>query len=188
MSTQNTKAVWGAVIVVVIVLILLGVWAMNGGVNGTNEMANGSNTTTPPSDEVGGGAAGGPSGTMLVRPGSNNAIYVDTQKTGSKEVIAAIVNMEHPGFVVIHGDDNGQPGVVMGSSALIQDQSTSVHIAVDEPLREGAVYYAVLYKDDGDGTFDVTKDDPVTDTDGAIMMMSFEASADADPSLGPINL
>lgn len=112
--------------------------------------------------------------TGMMRLGPN-AIYLDTQTAGIDEVLVGIVAMEQPGFVVIHADDNGTPGEIIGFSTLLTEGGQGFTVSVDRPLVDGGVYYAVLYTDDGDGMFGAKVDSQVVDAEGSVILMTFEA-------------
>ena len=125
-------------------------------------------------------------GTML-RVGAN-AILVEHQKSGTSEVVVSLAVLEKAGYVVIHEDDNGVPGAIIGASALLPTGGENIRVAVDKTLVDGSVYYAMLHVDDGDDTYDPAKDKPVTDAQGNIILMSFTASVDAEPGSSVISL
>jgi hypothetical protein len=114
-----------------------------------------------------------------------NAIYVDTQTAGASSVLVGIAAMEKPGYVVIHADDGGVPGRIIGTSELRSEGGEQFEVSLSEALVDGQVYYAMLHTDDGDGSFDAAKDAPVTDMDGNVILMSFEARTGYQPSTGP---
>lgn len=121
---------------------------------------------------------------MLV---GTDAIYVDDQAAGSAEVLVGFAVMKDAGFVVIHADNGGVPGRVIGATALLPaGGGEHVSVALDEALVGGEIYYAVLERDDGDGAFDASKDRQVVDADGNVILMTFAASADAVPEDGPV--
>lgn len=122
---------------------------------------------------------------MLV---GTDAIYVDDQAAGSAEVLVGFAVIKDAGFVVVHADDDGVPGEIIGASALLPaGGGEHVTVSLDETLVDGEIYYAVLYRDDGDGTFDAAEDRQVTDKDSNVILMTFAASADAEPEFGPIS-
>ena len=113
------------------------------------------------------------SATYLV---SDNAINVDEQKAGSTATIS-FAALKDSGFVVIHESNNGVPGKVIGSSALLPPgQSNNVPISLSSPLVAGKKYIAMLHLDDGNGVLSETDDAPAKDKDGNVVMMEFEAS------------
>lgn len=122
---------------------------------------------------------------MLV---GTDAVYVDDQPSGAMEVLVGFAVMKDAGFVVVHADDDGVPGAAIGTSALLPaGGGEHVTVTLQEALEDGEIYYAVLYRDDGDGGFDATEDRQVTDASNNVILMTFAASTDAEPEFGPIS-
>jgi len=117
----------------------------------------------------------------MLRVGSS-AIYVEPQIVGATEVVVSLAVLEQSGFVVIHADDSGKPGRIIGVSAFLVDGGERIVVPVDEVLEEGKVYYAMLHQDaDLNGVFDGESERPLTDAMNNVILMSFEATADAAP-------
>ena len=53
-----------------------------------------------------------------------------------------------PGWVVIHADEGGSPGAVVGSAPIPDGTSTDVEVATDEPIESGT-YHVMLHRDAG---------------------------------------
>ena len=109
-----------------------------------------------------------------------NGIYVADCPVGTLVPIS-YVNLESSGFVVIQQDDSDKPGKILGVSQLLQaGESTKISpVSLSRVSKDKERLYAVLYLDDGNGTFDITKDKPAIDVvTGANVMMIFNASAD----------
>jgi len=118
-----------------------------------------------------------------------NAIYVDAQLAGSNEVIVGMAVLGEPGFVVIHSDDGGVPGKVIGASERLSEGGENIRVNVDETLEVGRVYYAMLHADaNQNGVFDGESERPLTDTLGNVILMSFEATTDANPGESIISI
>lgn len=118
-----------------------------------------------------------PVGGTMMKLGKN-AIYVSEQKLG-KTANVAIVVLEKKGYVVIHEIVEGNPGKVLGASALLPEgQSHDVAVNLSESLQLNKSYGAMLHFDNGDGVFDAASDISVKDeinNDNSIMM-EFQAS------------
>jgi len=123
---------------------------------------------------------------QMLRTGAA-AIYVDNQPSGATEVSVGFAVMQDPGFVVAFADDGGVPGRAVGASDLLPPGGGEhVAVSLSEPLAQYGIYYAVLYRDDGDGIFDSLKDRQVTDASDNVVLMTFAAEADAVPEDGPV--
>jgi VCBS repeat-containing protein len=98
-------------------------------------------------------------------------------------VMVDSVSYDMDGWVVIHADDNGSPGAVLGHSALLagaDSPHSDVQVTLDTPITSDQTLWAMLHEDDGNGTYDFgtsggTTDVPVEDG-GDIVMQSFEAT------------
>ena len=114
-----------------------------------------------------------------LRAGSD-AIYVPDQAPSSM-VTVGFVLLAHSGFVVIHEDAGGEPGAIVGASALMKAGETGNggRITLSRESKDGEALYAMLHQDDGDGMFDAAKDLPVRDQSGNSIAMQFEIARDA---------
>ena len=115
-----------------------------------------------------------------------NAVYVENQMSGSSSILVGFVVLSAPGYVVIYNDDSGVPGEVIGESILLQTGGEHLTVALDEPLVEDQVYYAMLYQDDGDGQFREDADTQAVDSEQSVILMTFLATPEAQPELGPV--
>lgn len=111
-----------------------------------------------------------------------NAIYV-AEQVPSKIVSVAVVHLEVPGFVVLHEDAAGLPGVILGASGFLaagETESPTI-IYLSRMTKDGETIYAMLHLDDGDGVFDAGGDRPAVDRiNGEPVKMVVTVSADAD--------
>lgn len=88
-----------------------------------------------------------------------NALRVDNQNV-EDIVRIRLVNLSQKGFVVLQNDEDG-PGKVIGVSTLLEDgRKNNFDIALSENVEDGFVYVS-LYRDDGNGSFDIENDIPV---------------------------
>ncbi len=88
------------------------------------------------------------------------------------------------GFVVIHEDNGGAPGDVLGNSVLLSPGTTNnISIQLNRNAIDGETLYAMLHKDNGDGIYtNPTDDPPVTDAGGNVVTPSFVVSLPQAPS------
>lgn len=162
----RTAWVW---IIIILAIVILG-WVVLAG--DQNDEAN---TTGEEQVQDEGSLSG-----LVVGP---NAVNVDEQPLGNKAVVSMVV-LEAPGYVVIHESNNGAPGRVLGASTLLQaGESKNVNMNLSSALAADKEYIAMLHVDNGDGTFSETAD--LTAKNGNdVVMMEFEASADAEVNVG----
>ncbi len=120
-----------------------------------------------------------------------NGVVVREQFAGDFVLIDA-VKLAERGFVAIHLQEDGEPGVLIGSSELVVTEATDIKIPLGRPVVEGEVIYVMLYtdvNDDGELLFDT--DTPVLDEDGNVIShqivvgpeQSLEGSADETESV-----
>lgn len=86
------------------------------------------------------------------------------------------VQVGAPSWVAIHADSNGVPGNVIGSARF----DTGINpgkITLTQPMVDGGTYYAIIYSDIAGQAFDATKNAPVKDSKGQVIMKIFKASA-----------
>ena len=98
-------------------------------------------------------------------------------------VVVDKVVMNQDGWVVIHAEDGGQPGPVIGYIEVPEGVSTEVVVQV-VPEEISPTLYAMLHVDDGsEGEFEFPEiegvDTPVT-VDGEVVVTSFDAVTEAD--------
>jgi hypothetical protein len=111
----------------------------------------------------------------------SNGIYVADCPLGTLVPIS-YVNLESSGFVVIQQDASDKPGKILGVSQLLKagESTKIIPVSLLRMSKDKERLYAVLYLDDGNGTFDFAKDKPAIDVvTGENVMMIFSATADA---------
>lgn len=92
-------------------------------------------------------------------------------------VMVESASLSTPGFVVIHKDDEGEFGEVIGvSSVLPSGPNYQMSIPLRTPTNNNGSYYAVLYFDNGNGVFEPGLDLPtLTNSDGLPIHQYFSA-------------
>lgn len=145
---------WVVTVVVIIVLIILGYYLFKG---------NGAPTTDV---------------TPIVSPISIdeevNRVVVSDQYPGNVVYVSS-AQLANGGWVVIHKDNAGRPGVVIGS-AWAEAGINPVKVTLTEKTVDGGVYYAMLHTDDGDKKFDATKDVALKNDLGNEIIVKFSAT------------
>lgn len=104
---------------------------------------------------------------------AQSAINVKDQAAGNA-VSVAFATFGKRGFVVIHLEENGAPGKIIGNSD-IQSEGGHQNILVTAKTEAGKYYYAMLHTDNGDNKYATAKDLPTKNDNGEIVMMRFEA-------------
>ncbi len=148
---------WVITVIVIIVLIVVGIMVFG---NGSGEP-----TDTAMTDTSGGSAT------------ESNRIVMSDQFPGNVVYISS-VQLANGGWVTIHKDDAGKPGAIIGS-AYFEKGINPGKITLTSATVDGSIYYAMLRSDDGDKVFNESKDAPLKDSKGNIIMKLFRASSSA---------
>jgi hypothetical protein len=102
-----------------------------------------------------------PSVTVSDQPITDNMVTVD------------MVVSSGPGWIVIHADDNGSPGTVLGHTAVADGENTNVMVELATEGRTDMLW-AMLHQDAGTvGTYEFPGDDAPVTLDGNVVMQSF---------------
>ncbi|QQG38266.1 MAG: hypothetical protein HYS26_01820 [Candidatus Kaiserbacteria bacterium] len=119
------------------------------------------------------------SGTSSGLLAEENAIVIGEQRPGTS-VRGSIVYLAAPGFFVIHEDQSGQVGAMLGASALLPaGENRDVAVNLSRTSRDGETLRAVLHSDtNGNGLFDEA-DQPVESRLGGPINGWFEISSEA---------
>lgn len=86
-----------------------------------------------------------------------NELVINDQNPDSVAVLVAQASLNTPGYVVIHDNNNGQPGKVIGVSKLLTPNEYN-NVSVIAPLKPGATYFGMIHVDDGNGLYDTKTD------------------------------
>ena len=150
---------WVVTVIVIIILIILGYYLFRGdndGVDVNNNNATATSTDSVDANEV-------------------NRITVADQALGNVVYVSS-AQLANGGWVVIHKDNAGKPGAVVGST-YVEAGIAPVRVNLTEQMTDGGTYYAMLHADDGDKTFDAAKDLPLKNSLGSEIIRVFKASS-----------
>ena len=94
----------------------------------------------------------------LLPPLAPAAITLEDQRSDGATVVVAEVTLPAAGFVALHADEDGVPGVILGLSGLLPaGTSSEVTLTLDRPLESSQPLFAVAYVDrDLDGVAGLT--------------------------------
>lgn len=105
-------------------------------------------------------------------------IAADDQSGDGTTVTVASVSLPIDGFVVIHGDNGGAPGAVIGWSDLLPaGDSTGVEVTLNTAIDADATVFPMAHVDaNGNGLYefmppDVVIDVPATTADGDVAVL-----------------
>lgn len=164
---MNTKIISGLVIVIALVGIAVAV-------------RDGGGAEALPSDDAGAPVQneGAPVSGMRVE---ENAVLATEQKPDA-DIRVAEVYLAAPGYVVIHEDRSGEPGAILGASALLgSGQTVDVVVRISRAARDGERLHAMLHAEsNGNTAFDAEFDRPVESRLGGPLGGWFDVSADAN--------
>ena len=94
-----------------------------------------------------------------------NHLTADAQLSDDGTVVVENLFLQQGGYLVLHADDDGSPGEVLGHRQLGSGFRAGVPIAVDEQFwretGESTTIWATLHEDDGDGQFEPNGDDGI---------------------------
>ncbi|WP_256297218.1 DUF7282 domain-containing protein [Haloarchaeobius salinus] len=105
------------------------------------------------------------------RPAHGNHVSVDAQVTADGTVVVEALFSRSSGFLVLHADRGGEPGVPVGHVALEDGPHTDFAVALDDDAwadhTGNRTYWVVIHRDvDGNGEFDWGVDEPVPSLGG----------------------
>lgn len=152
-----------AVGVIIVILLIGGIWWWAA----TNE-----DETAVEGTQVGDEAAA--TGTEAVDSApaapSEPALAGSAQAAGRPSVTIARAVLTAAGYIVVHADEEGQPGAMIGKSDLLEPGIYENYtVIVDRETAAGETLYAMLHSDDGSGSYEDT-DQPVIDIDGNVVL------------------
>ncbi|HRW05961.1 MAG TPA: fasciclin domain-containing protein [Caldilineaceae bacterium] len=108
------------------------------------------------------------------------SVTVSDQESDGTAVSVDSVVAAQDGWMVIHSDDNGAPGPVLGQSAVPAGESTDVMVSLNDPLAESATVWAMLHIDDGEvGVYEFPGPDGPVLVDDQIVMAPFAVTVAA---------
>lgn len=118
----------------------------------------------------------------------DNAVVVNEQRPGNS-VTGSLVYLDASGFLVLHEAGDGEPGAIIGSSALLsRGENSNIRVSLSRQTRDGETLYAMLHYDtNGDGRFDANTDTPVPSQLGGPIYGWFDISSSASENV-PVSI
>jgi hypothetical protein len=107
-----------------------------------------------------------------------NGLVVSDQLPGSAVIVSAVI-IEQDGWIVIHAEENGAAGKIIGSVYIAAGERSQVSVPLSEATVDGQGYYAMLHTDAGGSEFNPAEDVPVQSQLGGPIMTRFMADATA---------
>lgn len=101
-------------------------------------------------------------------------VEVIDQSVSGGQISLLSVALKESGYVVIHKEEKGKPGQIIGISPLIQaGLYSNGSVQLIEPVSPGDTLFVMLHSDDGDEAFSSETDQPLTDNKGMMIMNEF---------------
>jgi len=101
------------------------------------------------------------------------SVTVQDQEIVNESVVVQEVMSDGPGFIVIHADEEGAPGPVIGYTAVEHGQNLNVVVSIDVEMATDTLW-AMLHEDtDETGEFAFPETDPPVEVEGEVVMASF---------------
>ena len=117
----------------------------------------------------------------------NNSIAVSGQGE-TNTLVASMGVLSDPGYIVVHEDNNGQPGKIIGVSKLVGPGMVhGVSVALSRKVVAGEKIYAMLHKDNGDKTYS-DADSSVVGKNGEAIMMNITVQSGATTEPGAVSM
>ncbi len=81
-----------------------------------------------------------------------------------------------PGWIVIHADNNGQPGTILGQAPVQDGVNNNIQVQIDQ-AQSTPTLWAMLHTDAGTvGTFEFPGPDAPVKVNGQIVQQSFQVT------------
>ncbi len=104
---------------------------------------------------------------------SESVVTVEDQFAASTATVAS-AETDSSVWVVVREDKNGIIGNILGAARVGMGTHSNVSVPLLRPTVAGQTYRVVLFRDNGDGTFDYKIDTPLT-ANGTVISSAFRA-------------
>jgi hypothetical protein len=118
-------------------------------------------------------------------------VEVEDQAIVDGAVTIDRVVSDGPGWIVIHADNNGAPGDVLGWTAVMDGENTDVVVDIDMDMVDTdtmteTTFHAMLHSDLGiEGTYEFPGADVPVQLDGETVMTAFVATFEDEAAVQP---
>ena len=126
-------------------------------------------------------------GVALAQEDATGSISASDQSGDGSTVLVDEVTIEGGGgFVVVHLDDDGAPGEVLGHVEIPEGTSTDVTVTLDSPVDEDVTLWPMLHFDAGEvGTYEFPGPDGPVVVDGDVVMVPIAYTVELPFTGGP---
>jgi plastocyanin len=126
-----------------------------------------------------------PTATAVPEVAITPAVAVADQEIVDGTVTIPVVVSDGPGWIVIHADQDGKPGPVLGQTAVGDGASADVMVELAEEGRTETLY-AMLHTDAGQvGTYEFPGDDVPVQVNGQVVTPAFQATGGMSEAMTP---
>jgi hypothetical protein len=171
---KNILIVLAAVVALVAVSFVV---TNNSPESSNNEVVNSTNTQEGESADL-------PIDTVNGMRVEKNAVVATEQRPGPTVKVAQVY-LAKPGYVVIHEDNDGEAGAILGSSALLKaGENNNVLVTLTRSTEDGEKLWSMLHvESNSNTTFESSVDIPVESNRGGPVSGWFEIKADAEENI-----
>ena len=115
-----------------------------------------------------------------------SSIVANNQESDGASVTVSSVTSAGDGWVVIHADDGGKPGAVLGHTAVPAGTTDNVIVLLDPPLTASGQLWAMLHVDAGTvGTYEFPGADAPAMDNGNIVVAPFTVTITGATAAAP---
>jgi hypothetical protein len=110
---------------------------------------------------------------FMLTGGLRASVTVSDQAIEDGMVTVATVVSDGPGWIVIHADEDGSPGPVIGQAQVSDGTNDDVSVEIDAGMATETLY-AMLHEDTGEeGTYEFPDGDPPVQVEGSVVVEPF---------------
>lgn len=163
---MNQGIMW--TVIIILILVIIGLFAWNVQTKPTEELPSPMIIPTPVFELT-------PEPTLPPPPSPTPSVTVSAQEPGRSVTIDS-ATLTANGFIVIHSDKDGQPGLVIGDSDLLAAGThAATTIKLTRAAKKGETLYAMLHTDvNGNGVYEFPGPDiPTTDVTRTVVSPAF---------------
>lgn len=144
-----------------------------GGVGMSGTVVVGAAETPPPTET--------PTPTETTPPATGSITVSDQSGDGTTVTVDSVTITGSDGFVVVHADQDGAPGPVLGHARIEEGTRTAVAVPMNAPLTTDQTVWPMLHVDAGTaGTYEFPGPDGPVSADGQVVVDSLRYSLDGD--------
>lgn len=120
-------------------------------------------------------------------PGVTPSIQANDQPLENNTITVERVVAAQDGWIVVHLDENGRPGPVIGHTAVSAGESANVQVPLDQPPSPGTMIWPMLHIDAGSiGVYEFPGPDSPVTVDGQIVMVQITVTAAGEAAPGQL--